>query len=172
LQDSRLPDAGDRRNRISEGVEMTVTVNPDLPGHTDLMHRRIALDLVATYQWSGLSFRIETNSVVILQAATKAGFTPLCHSGHRIDCHWEIVIENASGDSEVSPSLQTFRDEQMVMIESGKHHWFALDLETGDGAGFCEIDGTEEAIVTYFQGVTGVIRPWLQNRRPEAASSE
>jgi hypothetical protein len=161
-----------QRKRYSEGVEMTATLNPNIRKHTDLMHRRAALDLEARYQWSGLTLRIKTNSAAVLQAATKAGFTQFRDSGHKIDFHWEIIVEAASGVSKTAPSVQTVRDEQMLLIEPGTHDWFALDLETGDGAGFCEIGEAEEAINGYFQHVTGVIKPWLLKPRPEAASCD
>jgi hypothetical protein len=100
-----------------------------------------------------------------------AGFEPMPDTGQRIDHRWELVIERESGTSKKSHSVQVSRQDQMAMIEIGEHGWFGLDLDSGDGAGFVDKRDSEDTLHIYFSALTDVIKPWLQDRRREAAAN-
>lgn len=137
---------------------------PDIAQHTDMMCRRIALDLEAHCEWRGMAVRIDTNSPAILRAAHEWGFRPASCAGSGIDLHMEFVIDDIDDRAKGVSSLRVLRDEQTVFIETGEQAWFAFDTETGSGAGFLAAAESEEAVEAYFRAVAAVIEPLL--RRP------
>jgi hypothetical protein len=126
--------------------------------HTDMMHRRTLLNVKLTGEWLGRTVRIETNSSHLMRAAAKIGITPVTYSGQQIDHHWEIVVEQGGSASSDEPSTQAFRAGSLLMVEIGHRGWFAVDLETGDGAGFLEIYDSKVTLHNFLRSLTDTVR--------------
>jgi hypothetical protein len=106
----------------------------DLP--TDMMCRRSALDLCGRFLFLGSTVTISTNCASILVAAQQAGFVLLSGTEQGPGMRWEIVGTPSGAvmveDWECNETL----DDHALYLSMGPEQWFALDLDTYEGAGF------------------------------------
>lgn len=111
-------------------------MTPGGPAATDTMRRRIPLALCGRFALFGRAVVINTNCEAILQAAsTSRLFVPVGHIHYGPAMQWEVVG---------SLDTQEIRDWECnvtlaghsLYLSMGPQQWFALDLETHEGAGF------------------------------------
>jgi hypothetical protein len=131
---------------------------------TDLMHRRVHLDLNATYLWHKVPLRIQTNSPTILQAATDAGLTPLKDRHARSHLCWELTIEEDASASGPACAPRAWRTRHSIFIEIAQRQWFAFDATSGDGTGFLAAPEPAFAARAYVEAILKVLEPDLQHR--------
>src|SRR5271154_4161397 len=103
---------------------------------TDMMCRRTALDLCGCFLFFGTTVTISTNCASILVAAQEAGFVPLSGTEQEPGMRWEIV-GTLSGAAVVEDwECDETLDDHALYLSMGPEQWFALDLDTYEGAGF------------------------------------
>jgi hypothetical protein len=129
----------------------TSTYTPSQP--TDLLHRRVPLNLRAAYLWQSVPVRIVTNSRAILQAAAAAGLTPIQETHARSRFCWEVTVEEDSAAPGPACTAQVWRNDQSVFIEIAQRQWFAFDAKSGDGAGFLAAQAPELAAHEYIEAI-------------------
>jgi hypothetical protein len=144
------------------------TVSRILCHPTDLMRRRVPLDLIATYLWHGVSLRIETNSQTILQAATDAGLMSVKDAHARSRSCWELTVEEDTAAPEPACAARAWRNGQSVYIEIAQRQWFAFDTVSGDGAGFLAAKAPALAARAYLEAIFRVLDPERQHRSGDA----
>lgn len=131
---------------------------------TDLMRRRIPLDLSATYLWRGIQVSINTNSHALLQAASEAGLVPANDKHARSRLSWELVIEEDSAAPRPARAARVWRNYQSIFIEITQRQWFAYDAESGDGAGVLAAQVPEQAGRAFLETILGILGPDLHRR--------
>jgi hypothetical protein len=109
---------------------------------TDMMSRRTPLPFCEQFLWLGTSVSIRTDSLAVLRAAEELGFLPQASSEERSEMRWEIARERSVVASEDWECRVTI-DQRSLYLSMGQGQWFAFDPETGDGAGFVIVSGTE-----------------------------
>lgn len=130
---------------------------------TDLMHRRLELDLSGTFFWQSVMVRIETNSRAILRAAPESGLTPITGTHARLRSRWELTVEEDAAAAEPAGSACIWRDSQSVFIEMAERQWFALDIDNGEGAGFLSAEAPELVAHRYLKAVLSGLLPVFKN---------
>lgn len=138
-----------------------------------MMHRRTLLPFNGRFLWFGLTITICTDSPAVLNAAEAAGLVMQSGSGQESGPRWDIAAEHR-GESRAEPwECKLTRDSNSLYLSMGSQQWFALDLETGDGAGFVIVSdpdrprdpNAEVYLGTVLENVGVALRPELEKRR-------
>jgi hypothetical protein len=140
----------------------TVSQSPSQP--TDLMRRRVSLDLKATFIWRGITLQIATNSSAILQAATDAGLKTMQDADVESGLCWEVTVEDDAAISRPACAPHLWRNGCSIYIEIAQHQWFALDAESGDGAGFLATRAPDLDARVYLESILRILEPELQHQ--------
>ena len=105
---------------------------------TDTMQRRVPLPLARRFLLFGRPTLIATNTEPVLRSAEMAGFVPAAPGNIFSEMRWEIVGFEPSSPAADWECNVTLGDHSLY-LSMGREQWFALDLETHDGAGFVAI---------------------------------
>lgn len=139
-------------------------------GPTDMMHRRKPLSLRGRFFWRGRSFTLLTDSAAVLSAAALAGFEMRQDSG--FGAIWEIAAERCIASQDSEWECVAMEDTHSRYLTMGPYQWFALDLETGAGAGFVALPDEEQSedlkVLRYFRAIVDGI---ATNQRADAEGS-
>ena len=134
---------------------------------TDMMQRRTLLPFCGRFVWRGMSVSIRTDSQLVLLAAEQAGLLPQAACDSESDMHWEIACERGGTASGSDWMCRAVADLHSLFLSMGREQWFALDLETGDGAGFIVVpqdDACEDpGAVKYLRDLTHNIANFMAN---------
>lgn len=142
----------------------------EFPPPTDMMQRRTPLSLEAKYHWSETLVRIETNSALIMRAATDSGFVPALKSNSEIDLHLQFVLEEGCAEFDDMSAVHILHDGQAIFAEFGRRGWFAFDAETSRGTGF--LNSVEQGTAdNYFRAVTFFVQQSVRRSMHQAAYS-
>jgi hypothetical protein len=124
---------------------------------TDIMCSRTPLLFLGHFLWLGKQIAIRTDSPEILRAAQSAGLRKAHHDGRGCDLRWDVVAEPQAGEVFESWQCETIQDGKSLHLNMGSHQWFAFDMETGSGAGFVIVAGSDRSsglnVETYFQAI-------------------
>src|SRR5579883_2297716 len=134
---------------------------------TDMMRRRTQLPFCGTFLWRGARVSIRTNSQSVLLAAEQEGFLPSGDCECEPEMRWEIVCERLGDGCRDSRDRRVMSDDHSLFLVMGGEQWFALDLETGDGAGFIALAQDEVSsrshAVEYLLDITRNIATLMRN---------
>lgn len=139
---------------------------------TDLMHRRVHLDLNAMYLWHEVPLRIHTNSRALLQAATDAGLTPMKDKHAQRHLRWELTIEEDASAPAPACGPLARRTQHSIFIEIAQRQWFAFDATSGDGTGFLAAPEPALAARAYLEAILKVLEPDHQHRSGVAGRND
>ena len=139
---------------------------------TDIMGRRTPLPLRHRFFWLGTPITIDTNSPTVSGAAEEAGF--ISHRGlvEKHGLRWEIVAEPSMGLDDRWQCDVTINGHS-IYLSMGPYQWFAVDLQTGDGAGVVHTTVFEEQydpnVNRYFKSIVDNIAAILREDVEESA---
>ena len=139
---------------------------------TDTMHRRTPLSLTALFLLAGYTVAIHTNSQALLSAAAGSGLIAQTSAFEKTDMQWEIVAETTEDVASGAFTCTAMRVADTIFLDMGTCQWFGCDLETGRGAGFIAIAGSDQQLernaVRYLRAITSNVRDALQNKGDES----
>ena len=111
---------------------------------------------------------IRTDSEVILAAAEEAGFIAQGHQELAPRLCWQIASERSDVAASDSDTCEATVAGNSLYLSMGQGQWFALDLETGDGAGLVARDtylcGNRNA-VRYLRTIACKAEPFVRPKR-------
>lgn len=139
---------------------------------TDTMHRRTPLPLTALFLLAGCTVAIHTNSQALLSAAAGSGLIAQTSAFEKTDMQWEIVAETVNDASNAAFTCTAMRAADTIFLDMGTCQWFGCDLETGRGAGFIAIAGSDQQFernaISYLHAITSNVRDALQSKGDES----
>lgn len=134
---------------------------------TDMMQRRTLLPFCGRFLWRGTYVSIRTDSQLVLLAAEQVGLLPQTECDAEPDMHWEIACERGGTASGSDWMCRAVADLHSLFLSMGREQWFALDLETGDGAGFIVVPQDDACgdpgAVKYLRDLTHNITNFMRN---------